>query len=631
MVVLLIRMKLVVLRHSMTGQRATEMISGGLFGLVLAAGTMLLAIWDFPVASLPFDLLGAVFALWTAGWLLGPVLFGGGDETLRPEHFTLLPVKPRRLASGLLGAAFAGLAPLVTIAAFAALVVVAATAGLGSGAVVVGVVAAVLQLVFCVLASKLGTAALAQIMRSKGGAALAALISAGILAVLNSGWVLVPLVEVALLTGFPELFSAWVHALPSGWGLVAVEAAGGGDWLTVAASLGGLAVLSLLSLLGWAALLRRRMTTRRASGRPARPGSGGWAGGPVTAVAAKELRTWTRDLLRFHYLCFALCYALAFCMLPLAIGTDIFLPWTGLVFAVWAAAMSANLYGEDGTALWGTMMIPGGARNDVRGRQLGWLLVAAPLTLVLTACSLAYTGSWELWPWPAALVPALLGGGAGVTVLVSVLRPVPMTDPHKRGGNLLENGTDFTQVLLVLVLVAATAAPAFFAVRLGPVWAGPVVGVLTGGGLAWLLGRIAADRLDAQAPAVLHRMRSGALRKEKAAFAWDRLNPQLGDVDLGLEMGLDTAPRGRRIYVLTALTLCWVPLVAQGVVPALMLATGTVNPSWFLALHLPLPLRWPTIWAMIGIGAALGLSGLYLLLKSRSEAQRTCEPTQAGE
>lgn len=64
------------------------------------------------------------------------------------------------------------------------------------------------------------------------------------------------------------------------------------------------------------------------------------------------------------------------------------------------------------------------------------------------------------------------------------------------------------------------------------------------------------------------------------------------------------------------------PLVAQGVVPAIMLSTGEINRSWFLALHLPDGLRWPTIIAMMGLGLVLltsGLAtGLYYLVKSRS-------------
>ncbi|MFI7635838.1 hypothetical protein [Nonomuraea sp. NPDC049400] len=626
MAVLLIQMKLAVLRHSMTGRRAAQMVTGALTGLALAGGLIVLAGRDYPLASLPFDLLGVGFALWTAGWLLGPALFGGGDETLRPEHFSLLSFTPRRLAAGLAGAAFVGVAPLVTFVAFSALVVVAVKAGLGGAATAVGVLAVVLQLVVCVLASRLVTAVLGQVMRSKAGAALAALVSAAILAGLHSSWVLSPLVQTALRTGFPDPFSAWVVALPSGWGLVAVRAAGQGQWPTVAAALAGLAALGVVCWYGWAALLKRRLTTRRASGRPVRVASGGWATGPVTAVAARELRTWSRDLLRFHYLVFALCYALAFCLLPLVIDAPIFLPWTGAVFALWVAAISANLYGEDGTELWGKMMVPGAARYDVRGRQLAWLLVTAPPTLVLTAAMVVFTGELGLWPWLAALVPALLGGGAGVTVLVSVLRPVPMTDPHRRGGNLLENGTDFAQVLLVLILTAATAAPAYFAVRLGPVWAGPVMGLVGGATLAWLLGRLAATRLESSAPELLLHLRTGVSpKRRRPAPALDLGRPHPPKPDLRLDkLGLDLAPMGRRAYVIASLTLCWVPLVAQGIVPALMLTTGQVTRSWFLALHLPQHLQWPTIIAMIALGLVLlttGLGiGLYYLATSRRDS-----------
>ncbi|MGI5171466.1 hypothetical protein ACQEU3_44680 [Spirillospora sp. CA-253888] len=623
MAVLMIRMKLAVLRHSMTGRRAAQMVTGALIGLVLAGGLIVAAGRDHPVASLPFDLLGAGFAVWMTGWLLGPALFGGGDETLRPEHFSLLSFTPRRLAAGLAGAAFVGVAPLVTLVAFCAPVVLAVKAGLGPAAVAVAVAAAPLQVMLCVLASRLVTAGLGQVMRSKTGAALAALVSAAVLAALHSLWVLSPLVQSALRTGLPTSVTDWLQVLPSGWGLAAVRAAGRGEWFTTAAALAGLAALGAACWYGWAVLLERRLTTRRPSGRPVRITSSGWARGPMTAVAAKELRTWSRDLLRFHYLVFALCYALVFCLLPLAIDAPVFLPWTGVVFALWVAAISANLYGEDGTELWGRMMIPGTARHDVRGRQLAWLLVTAPPTLLLTTVMLVVTGEYGLGPWPAALVPALLGGGAGVTVLMSVLRPVPMTDPHRRGGNLLDNGTDFTQVLMVLILTAATAAPAFFAVRVGPVWAGPVVGMAGGVALAWLLGRLATIRLESRAPELLLQLRTGHQPKRKRpAPALDLTRPKLPEAGLGLAaLGLDQAPTGRRVYVIASLTLCWVPLAAQGIVPALMLTTGEVTRSWFLALHLPQALQWPTIIAMITFGLVLlttGLGlGLYYLARSR--------------
>jgi hypothetical protein len=48
---------------------------------------------------------------------------------VRAEHFALTPVPPRRLAVGLLGAAFAGIATAVTLLAFISLVIFGARLG----------------------------------------------------------------------------------------------------------------------------------------------------------------------------------------------------------------------------------------------------------------------------------------------------------------------------------------------------------------------------------------------------------------------------------------------------------------------------------------------------------------------
>jgi hypothetical protein len=42
----------------------------------------------------------------------------------------------------------------------------------------------------------------------------------------------------------------------------------------------------------------------------------------------------------------------------------------------------------------------------------------------------------------AALLPALLGSGAGVIVLLSVLKLVYITDPHRRGRSIIVAGDD---------------------------------------------------------------------------------------------------------------------------------------------------------------------------------------------
>ncbi|MFF9352676.1 hypothetical protein [Streptomyces sp. NPDC014734] len=326
MVDVLTRMKPAAQHSSMTGQRSARMIVGGVVGLALAAAVLLTAARPYAVESLRFDLLGVALAAWTAGWLLGPAIFDGGDDSPRPEHFALHTLSRHALTT-YLAAAFVGIGPAVTLVAFTGLVVVAV--GLGTGAVVVGVLAAVLQLVFTVLSSRLATAVLGQVARTRTGAVSAALVSAAVLAALHSGWVLEPLVRTVLSTGFPGAFSTSVRALPSGWGLTAVEAAGRGDWPGACAALTGLAVLGVGCLCGWTVLMRRRSTTHRAAGRPAGAATDQWAHGPVTTAAARELRTYPRDLQRFHLVCFALAYALVFCLLPLAVGASVLLPWPG--------------------------------------------------------------------------------------------------------------------------------------------------------------------------------------------------------------------------------------------------------------------------------------------------------------
>jgi ABC-2 type transport system permease protein len=93
---------------------------------LLAVGTLLLGLVRFDDPDRSVDLLAAVFLGWLLGWGLGPIAARGAGQGLRPEWFALLPISPRRLAAGLLGASFVGFAPAVTLVAFAALPVASA-------------------------------------------------------------------------------------------------------------------------------------------------------------------------------------------------------------------------------------------------------------------------------------------------------------------------------------------------------------------------------------------------------------------------------------------------------------------------------------------------------------------------
>ena len=615
MVDILIRMKLTVLRRSMSGQRASELISGISLGLLAAAGTIWLGTLPYRNESIAVDVLAAVFSLWLLGWIIGPIFFGGGDQTLQPEYFTLLPISSRRLAMGLFSVAFVGVGALVTLVAVSCLVVYGAR--LGVGPLIVAVPAALLQLAIIILLSRLIIEVLNDVMRFQIGAALGALIVAAIMALFGSGWALAPTISQALTQGFPSALSVVVRALPSGWGLVAVDAASRSNWLLALGVIAGQAALIGVLLVVWSTLLVRRTTTKKT----ARPSKLGLAvvfrhrllsTTAVGAVISKELRNWLRDPMRMYSLYFAFFYALLFCLLPLAVGTLIFLPWTAAIFIV-MAAMNTNFYGSDGSALWLTLLTPGAERSDVRGRQGAWLLMVAPMALVLPIVLTAMSGQSWAWPWVLATTPALLGGAAGLTLLISVFYPVPRAEPHLRSNNTLQAGSDIGQAILLLVLVPITAVPALAVVIAGAMhnnallqWAGIGVGIFSGVFFTWWLGRIAYQRLEARGPELLQLMRSGS-------------NSHGSDGASGFLSGLST---GKRQVVILCLSLCWIPLVPQGIVPMVMILSGKKVPSWFLALYLPEPYQWPTIFAMLALGSCLLGAGLFIIQRGKKEQQQ---------
>ncbi|ROO84759.1 ABC-2 type transport system permease protein [Actinocorallia herbida] len=554
------RMRLAVLRHASEGGQGSLTSTGVSLGALCAAGTLYLAATARPEA------LAAAYALWTAGWTLGPMAMGGGDETLRPEHFALLGLRRRALATGLLAAAFTGFAPLISLAALLGLVVSGAREG--PVPALVAAPALVLQLASFVLLSKVATGLLGLALRTRWGALAAGLANGALLAGLSQIWV--------FLAYFGERgVPAVVWWLPSGWGLRAVE----GD----PRALAGLALLDVLLLTVWAGLLALGTGRPRKMGRPRRPLK---ATTPTGAVIAKEVRTWTRDLARTYHLVFALSFGVCFGACPLLIGWEGMLPYAGPLFVIMAASLTSNLYGTDGTALWLTVMTPGG--GDVRGRQVAWLAVVGPAAVAVTGVTTWLAGA--PWPFVLAVLPALLGGATGLVPLLSVYGLVPGTDPHRRGGNPLRLGEDNGGLTglayLTLALVALAGLPAGFA-ALSYGWAGVPVGVATGALCAVVLGRLAARRLAARGPELLHAMRTGRRPKPERARTFAVL------------------PAPRRALVSTGFLLGMIALFPQGIVAGIFAAQGIERHTWFLATYPDAGLRLPVAGGMAALGLVL--------------------------
>lgn len=127
-------------------------------------------------------------------------------------------------------------------------------AHLSAGAVLVGLPAVVLQLLCFVLASRLAVAVYGLLLQVRSGAVLAALVNAFILAFTAQGWALI---AAFVSTDVQGVMASGARVAPSGWGLVAVEAAGRGDWLEVLLALllvaltGGPALVAALTLSWW--------------------------------------------------------------------------------------------------------------------------------------------------------------------------------------------------------------------------------------------------------------------------------------------------------------------------------------------------------------------------------------------
>jgi ABC-2 type transport system permease protein len=510
----LIRLKLTILGHSSPGMRLARLIC---WPAAVAVSWLAVVFADGPAAR--HDVLLVGLALWTAGWVTGPVLASGAG-VLRPDWFALLPLDRRRLGLALLAAALVGVGPAVTLLALGALLPHAT--GLGAGAVAVTVAALPLLLVFLVALSRLVYAAMGAAMGSRLGVAISAVQYGALLAGMTVGWVALDAVGGGiaglLRDGLPGTAAArGLELLPTAWPVLAAEAAGEGRTAAALGLLLALAVAAAALVAVCLTLLAPRPRTVRPAARVRRRARLGLLPAtPLGAVAAKELRQWWRDPWRSLEIQCACWFGVLVAVLGWISGVSELVPFAGAAVAFSVALSACNLLGQDGTAFWLTVagQGPGSLRADIRGRQLALLLLFTPPAVVLGVAGTALSG--VDWAWPLlGLLPALLGIGAGLAVLLSVVAVTAGVDPKYRVGPNDAGDVTF-QVWVALLSVGVLASPAIVVAAAGArsggagaVWTSVAVGLLNGAVVAWLLGRIAAARLHARLPETFARLRYG--------------------------------------------------------------------------------------------------------------------------
>lgn len=631
----MVRMKLAILRNG----SSTRRLVGGAVGLALAVITVLVSVLA-PLDSV-VSLLATVLGVWLVCWVAGPSSGSGGDESLRPEYFALEPVPLRTVMVGLLASSFVGVTVPVTVVASLSLFTLAIR--FSPLAALVALVAVPLTVAVIVLCSRVFTAMVGAAMRTRIGVEVSAIQSAAVLAAGFSVFMIYQAVsqytDVFVLLwneGVAAPYSTAALALPSGWGVFAVRAAGEGSPLLALGALLGLFALALFLLTVWGVFVRRRVSSPTTS--PARGGRGVThllqrflPSGPTGAVISRELRTWGKDPRRALELRVALWTGVLVCVMGLLVGMTFMIPLAGLIMVAMAALMSLNVYALDGSALWQTLLSPGAERRDVRGRQITWLLVFVPVSLLVSVGGILFTGQERAWPWVAAVLPALTGAGVGLSVLFAVMWPAPGPEPHRHGGSPLASGDPSGQFTVLFPLLLVCCAPPAVLIGLGVftgnqniVWAAIALGVLEGLLLGWGLGRVAYRRLETRGPELLNTLRWGwdataGKSVDQVAEESEGTGPKgaQGPEDLAgeegteewalftrLERNLDalSSRTGAALAVL-GLTF-WLPLY-QGAASLIGLLTGTEHPSWHLPLHLPAPFQLPAAVGMLLLGAVM--------------------------
>jgi ABC-2 type transport system permease protein len=480
---LLARLKLRLLRNGLktSWQQTLGIVVAALTVLPLAAGVALLEVIlgrSNPEAG--EILVGGLFVLLGLGWLVGPLIAFGTDETLDPDRLALLPLRPKALIAGLVTASAIGVVPLATI-----LVVGGAVGGLAplSPGLVLTVAAGLGQIVFCIVAGRALTTGLSGMLRSRRARDLAlALVTLSGVAFSLSGQ-LIGRVAGGIDPGQLDRLEGFVRALtwsPPGLAARAMVDARRGDLGWAVLDLVMLAVVIGLLAAWWHRSLDRLTTTAEPAARTVRGARGlfprwlGWLPRtPLGATIAKEARILVREpRLRINWL-FSVAAAIA---LPVVVALVPAVRHPEMVLAsvalLWMQnANSLNQLGTEGRAWWQVAVSGADPDTDLTGRNLAAMLVSLTVTAVSAVPVAALTGGWLYLPAAVAIGAGLLGTMYGVGDVVSVRAPQPLPEVS---GNLWAMGGTGQGCMSALLQMAALTVQSML---LLPLIAGTLIGL----------------------------------------------------------------------------------------------------------------------------------------------------------
>ena len=477
-----VQLKLRLLLNALRSSTAakTSFIVSSVFALILAVATFAgLAALRHNGAAV--DLTAGLYTAFAFGWLILPLLLFGLDSTLDPATLALYPLRTRPLMTGLLAASVTGAWPLANLIGELGI-----TVGLAHGAlaVVIAVVATVLQVLFCIALARWVTTALAGLLRSRRGRDLAALAIIPIFGLYEIFAQVVPkaIGQHQLTAASFAGVDAWLRWLPPGLAAHAVQDASTGH--------AGLAVARLALLLGiivvlvalWGLSLSRALVTEDASTQAAAVRSGAlpFATGPLSrrhsltsAVAARVWVYQRRDPTSMIYwgITFVVMVAVSISSLRgqhSTVGPLISAAFGGATIG----AMRGNVIALTGPSFYlDALSLPGrkAMRAWFAGHDIVFAALGVPLILVVSMAIAIISGhpanGFLAWALGLAAIGAALGLGNFCSAALpwpAVKRPgTPTPRPGdgfggqnaaSRIGTLLGTG-----ILVLPVIIAITA------------------------------------------------------------------------------------------------------------------------------------------------------------------------------
>ncbi|MEM7096396.1 MAG: hypothetical protein AAF567_25550 [Actinomycetota bacterium] len=453
------------------------------------------------------------------GWVFGPVMIGGVDETVDPTRLALLPLTSTDRYVVQLAAALSGTGPIAASVGLLLGLTFGHTA-LDASLLIVPLSAAV-AILFMVGAARSLAALLAIAQRSRTGRDLAVLLAA---LVGGTMFTLAQLSRDVLGAGGGALLDV-LSWLPFAWPARAINAARSGDvvvacgWLLISSIAMVLAHLLWIRLGNFLLLNGERVAqTRRSRRRALLSGASGEFGGALARQWVYLLRSPNS---RVGFV-FGTVFGIAFALVQIVQqgeGNSAAAAF-GILLAMLANLGAAtNVLGFDAGSLWLEVLAGGPSRANMIARQL----IALPNLLLPTWVSGLIVGVWT-GEWRLVALVCLLAVPVAFNVLsfgmvTSVVSPAPLPDWDNPFGNRQGNESRATRVAVIALGGVASAiglsAPIFIvlfrSLREWYLWLVPLGGLVYAVTLFLLVSLWSGRYLRGREPKLIERLAPRAL------------------------------------------------------------------------------------------------------------------------